>query len=100
MPNIPKDGWVLAGYFGVDAGLVWIGDPCYVLPEDTSPLGRDWGAFCDNLQDASGKCLDIVEFPEGFAISTGYGDGQYPVYVRKEDDRPMQIYIDFNILDD
>jgi len=43
------------GNIGVDAGLCWIGDPCYVLPEDshecTGEAIHDWGVFCDIMRD-------------------------------------------------
>lgn len=28
-----EQGFVLAGYIDVDAGIVWTGDPCYILPD-------------------------------------------------------------------
>ena len=47
------------GEFAVDAGICWIGDPCYVLPEDASHANqvRDWGEFCNKIGDA-----DITQF--------------------------------------
>lgn len=97
--SIPK-GFVKIGSFGVDAGLVWIGDPCYILHKgDESPkeLGKDWSEFCDRYfkqsQDKGGAqfgdCL-------GVCIMSGYGDGVYDVYIKKgADGYTQQALIDF-----
>lgn len=93
-----------AGVIGVDAGLCWIGDPCYILhksPEDfpTEQLGSNWSEFCkivfaagvnENGTAQMGACLGVV-------TSTGYGDGTYPVYVqRNKDGRIVKIVVDFD----
>jgi hypothetical protein len=75
----------LIGYISVDAGLCWIGDPCYILHQEKLPksLGKDWGEFCDKL---AGKERSW-EFDHdsgidglGVCVSSGHGDGYYPVY--------------------
>lgn len=104
--NIPRDGWEYAGKFDVDSGTVWIGDPCYVLPLDKNPVGREWMEFVrlmcpEPLADGSRPPYkDIIVTDDGLGISTGYGDGAYPVYVRMVDHRPMQIFIDFQWAED
>ena len=37
------------GKIGVDAGLCWVGDPCYILHPETPPktIGKDWDEFCE-----------------------------------------------------
>tara|TARA_R100000687_G_scaffold78839_1_gene72529 strand:- start:47 stop:355 length:309 start_codon:yes stop_codon:yes gene_type:complete len=66
----------LIGHMGVDAGMCWIGDPCYVLPDDArNNPGANWDEFCSAMRRTSHK-----EFPEGVCVTTGYGDGNYPVY--------------------
>jgi hypothetical protein len=64
------------GTIGVDAGLCWIGDPCYTLPDDAlhNP-GSDWGEFCRAIEG-----LNYKQFWQGMVVSTGHGDGEYPVY--------------------
>jgi len=81
--------WVLVGNVGVDAGLIWIGDPCYVIKdkdEDRYPeFGKDWAEFCDLLGE---ECPTIKQFGRGLgmAISSGFGDGGYNVYVKYSDE--------------
>ena len=66
----------LIGRIGVDAGMCWIGDPCYVLPDDArSNPGANWDDFC-----AAMLKTNVKEFNEGVCVTTGYGDGEYPVY--------------------
>ena len=70
------------GFIGVDAGLCWIGDPCYVLPDDSSEreVVKDWGEFCDVMQDQTHVSWSYTAGHEGLGVcvSTG-GDGCYPV---------------------
>lgn len=80
----------LIGNIGVDAGICWIGDPCYILhTQDRKPeiLGDSWPAFCDKLEALKFDQKAGVSFgftPEheglGVVVHTGYGDGEYPVY--------------------
>jgi hypothetical protein len=46
------------GEIGIDAGLCWVGDPCYVLHTDQPPkaIGKSWEEFCDIL-DEDGQFL-------------------------------------------
>jgi len=80
------------GTIGVDAGMCWIGDPCYVLPDDArhNP-GADWDEFCRTMLRASHK-----EFSEGVCVTTGNGDGEYPVDAEMtEDGRVASVTIRF-----
>lgn len=105
--TIERSDWQLVGHFGVDAGIVWIGDPCYILHKEPKnlpkTLGTDWGDFCNKLGDDTTVFGYRSDQTEGLGIvcQTGYGDGSYPVYVRKEDGVVVAIFIDFNgILND
>lgn len=42
--NIHTEGWKLTGHFAVDAGIVWIGDPCYILhsKDQYRSIGKTW----------------------------------------------------------
>lgn len=100
--------WVKVGTIGVDAGLCWIGDPCYILHKtseelDKRGLGNSWSdnmgqskhglnSFCDKLHpSASGlknKDEDMQDAKSfgylGVVVSTGYGDGGYNVYIKHD----------------
>lgn len=81
------------GNFDVDAGLCWIGDPCYILHrEDGLPeeLGKNWYEFCDKINQ------NVNIFRNGLAIRTLWGDGTYPVYAKYQDGRVSQLVIDFD----
>lgn len=71
------------GYIGIDAGLCWIGDPCYVLPDDASQRDqvKDWSKFCIEMKGSKHKSFNYKMGHEGLGVcvSTGYGDGEYPV---------------------
>lgn len=79
-----KKKLVKVGKIGVDAGLCWIGDPCYLL-QGSRPksIGNDWDGFCDTLpEDApimKSYDYDIGHEGLGCVVSTGYGDGVYDV---------------------
>jgi hypothetical protein len=106
MKIIPDGYWKLVGHFAVDAGIVWIGDPCYILhsKEPRQTLGKDWPEFCSKLGDdfPTAKVFGFVEESDGLGIclSTGWGDGEYPVYARIVGGRVMQIFIDFDETED
>ena len=91
-----KDKWEEVGTIGVDAGLCWIGDPCYVISPEASFAPKTWREFCDKIDF---KSYPTVEEPlgkdVGFAVSTGYGDGCYPVYVKRVDGRIAAVKVVF-----
>lgn len=76
---------IQVGTIGVDAGVCWIGDPCYVLHSQKPPkdIGQDWDDFCVRLLGsrlARQFCFDGGRAGLGVCVRTGYGDGIYPVY--------------------
>lgn len=92
------------GVIGVDAGLCWIGDPCYVLHQEEPPktIGKDWGEFC-NILDKGNQYPTAKQFDYdlghpglGVCVSTGYGDGVYPVYAEYGDEgRIAKVWVEF-----
>lgn len=109
---LDKD-WIYVGLFGVDAGLCWIGDPCYIIKDDNEArpkeFGKDWRDFCDILfEKEAGSQKPGVEFNYdaghkglGVCITSGYGDGTYGVYVKRNKDGAIaQALIDFELYED
>lgn len=99
--------WEKAGVIGVDAGLCWIGDPCYILDdrsERPSDIGKTWVEFCDRLSGREDKCVaqwkHADDYPGlGVTVGTGHGDGCYQVYVRRDGSgRVMAVMVDFEQL--
>ena len=90
------------GHIDVDAGLCWVGDPCYILHnQEGNPksIGNDWGDFCGNINDYSNVLSfshDLGHEGLGICVSTGYGDGSYPVLAKfTKDGRVREIRIIF-----
>ena len=92
------------GEIGVDAGLCWIGDPCYILHTKQPPqaIGKDWSEFCAILHNdphyptAKQFNYDHGHAGLGVTVSTGYGDGVYPVFAEiNEDGRVAKVWVDF-----
>lgn len=93
------------GEIGVDAGLCWIGDPCYILHrEGRNPeaIGKDWGDFCNKLHDSDSDeplayqmNYDMGHEGLGVVVSTGYGNGCYPVYAEYKDGRIASVTVEF-----
>lgn len=84
--------WEQVGVIGVDAGLCWIGDPCYcVTPDASEHPAKTWGEFCTALAAKEEKSGDnrVAQWNTkrgqaglGVTVDTG-GDGVYPVSVRR-----------------
>ena len=98
------DNVVLAGHIGVDSGQIMIGDPCYLDGWDNN-TGEEWntegkegqysyhGVSATTLKDNYGQIGGGL----AVAMTTGYGDGQYPVYVQLDNEgRVVLAVIDFN----
>ena len=84
----------------MDAGLCWIGDPCYVLHREAGKeppeIGKSWDEFCERLdQEQNATQFGEGGFGLGLAVSTGYGDGEYSVYARESDGRTAEVRIVF-----
>ena len=83
------DEWIKVGNIDVDAGLCWLGDPCYIIgAKDLDYPYLAWDDFCKELfkHDEDGVCKwkhDKGSFGKGVSVQTGYGDGTYPVYIKK-----------------
>jgi hypothetical protein len=102
MMSDKASAWTEVGVVGVDAGLCWIGDPCYVLHregDNPESLGKNWDEFCHNLGDRHPTQkqfhYDMGHAGLGVCISTGWGDGTYPVEVKYKDGRIKEVRVRF-----
>lgn len=93
------------GQIGVDAGIVWVGDPCYIMHRDDgklpSTVGESWSEFCDTLAgDQFIKSFPYEGGHEGLGVctSTMYGDGFYRVigFFERGSKRPSCVVVDFD----
>ena len=98
----------LIGRFGVDSGQAIIGDPCYL--RQWKDEMEDGGEFDSQLVApfpytyngaSSATCSKSKGGTLGrglaVAVETGYGDGEYPVYVKRDgSNRIVQVIIDFS----
>ena len=81
--------WETVGEVYVDSGLVWLGDPCYIVPESPTPL-KSWDHFLSRLENTDGEGANHWKIDHttplgegiGMAITSGHGDGCYPVEVQ------------------
>ena len=91
-----KAKWEQVGEIGVDAGLVWVGDPCYcVTPDADSHPAKTWDEFCELLYPSgddvhSAPVCKQFNYAAGHAglgvcVSTLDGDGTYPVFVKRDE---------------
>ncbi len=93
--------WNKVGKVAVDAGLLWIGDPCYILFRDPpDDLGADWQEMVKRIFEREKDTPGVAQFhcqprEEGFTaqfsalgvtVSTGYGDGVYDVEARMDEE--------------
>ncbi|MAK89477.1 MAG: hypothetical protein CL995_04845 [Euryarchaeota archaeon] len=96
----------VAGYINVNAGMCWIGDPCEFVPDEgedwglaNNPQAQNWKALCKEMRGKN-PAITINE-KDGFegvgvVVSTGDGDGYYPVTVKRDGvGRIMSATIEF-----
>lgn len=106
------EGWVKIGTFGVDSGQVLITDPCYLhdwkvneFEETAQKEMQKSGKFEYSYNGACARTLlskgnnrgagSIGLGCDGVVSSTGFGDGEYPVFALYEEGRVKEIKIKF-----
>jgi len=93
-------GWKKIGKISVDAGLVFIGDPCYL--SDKNPFQK-WNKFVEDMGDRDTAAIthdqkveDTDDCAMGIISSTGWGDGTYDVLALIEQGRVLELRILFD----
>jgi hypothetical protein len=86
-----EPGWQYVGRIGIDTARCWIGDPSYDVPYFADEPGLVSYAGIERTDDIG----------RGVLVSTGFGDGAYPVYVRADVDsgRTVGLFVDFGMTD-
>ena len=92
-----NNDWKKVGVVGVDAGLCWLGDPCYIISDHCDAFdNRDWHAFLtllnknERIAKDDGKNgtaqfnYEMGHAGLGVCVTTGCGDGTYPVYIKRD----------------
>jgi hypothetical protein len=86
---MPNDEWEQIAAIGVDAGMVWVGDPCYTMTPDTPfAIAGNWQEFVSRFLEKLDNRVARWTKPDwgdiGVAFQPGNGDGVFPVYVRRD----------------
>jgi hypothetical protein len=98
---------IKVGDVGVDSGQVIIVDPCYIMdgPHDEAPVHDPadhktavYGHPCEvTLSDERCGEFPVKGYATAVASSSGYGDGNYPVYGEiNEDGRVVALHVYFD----
>lgn len=106
MPNGNWTGkqakWVRVGEAAVDAGVLLLIDPCYLVGDNASRAERVFqqvlGAIANNgsLPDEYVNLYNDYGVQDAVVVHTGYGDGSYPVSVQYDaEGRVAQVKVDF-----
>jgi len=86
----------LLGYVNVDAGLIYIGDPSYLIGSELGAV--PWDQFLETyIRPTESEFAYSIDDGTAIVTDTGYGDGIYPVYATIRDGRVMAVTISFEI---
>jgi hypothetical protein len=80
------------GAIAIDSGQLLLVDPCNVELAAQAAEGGSAIASKTHLTFPLSSSVDGA-----ILITTGYGDGLYPVYAEIRDGRIMRVIIDFNL---
>ena len=114
--NYENDSWEYIGSIGVDRGQMMLSDPCYVKDfEDSDDVvglmdaikngshdSYSYTGACSqsNTSQQAGVLVNDIGAELGVVCSSGFGDGVYPVYVKRHafgnnDTRVVEMKIEF-----
>jgi hypothetical protein len=114
--NYKNDSWEYIGSIGVDSGQMMLSDPCYVkdFAESDDVVGLmeaikngsddsySYTGACSqsNTSQQAGVLVNDIGAELGVVCSSGFGDGVYPVFVkrhtfRNNDTRVVEMKIEF-----
>ena len=101
MNNYENESWEYVGIIGVDSGQMMLSDPSYVKhfaeSDDIVKLNEVIKNGSDNSYSYLGSCsqsntpqqagvlVNDIGVAMGVVCSSGFGDGGYPVYVKRHD---------------
>lgn len=84
----------LIGHVGVDSGQLMLCDPCYINSEwrkneygdDVGPGDFSYAGICSGTSQHEPVQLDYRAGHHGVGVAfpSGYGDGFYPVYAKRD----------------
>lgn len=99
--------WETVGVIDVDAGCVMVGDPCYTQGDDALSHVGSWHEFLEKTWPAvfgpdaepdvqiGDAVYALGEEGLGVVVSSGYGDGRFPVLVQRENGRVKAVKVVF-----
>lgn len=90
----------IIGYTTVDSGQLIIVDPCYLgewKDGESDDLTSHYGKACEQTlnKNQGGKVLVSNIAGMGVAVSTGWGDGNFPVTAIYKDGRVKEVRVKF-----
>lgn len=94
--------WELVGTLGVDSGQMMLCDPCYIRKDFDNEYGEggdpmSYSGACNATlsNQGFGFLTNTNSYNLAFACSSGYGDGVYPVYIKRDGDHIAEMKIVF-----
>lgn len=89
------DGWEYVGTLGVDAGIMYLGDPCYILQDENQV--PDYNELINDkcMKTVDKKGAGVYGNGTGVICSTGFGDGSYGVFIKKYKNRVAEMKVVF-----
>ncbi len=79
------------GVVGVDSGTLLLGDPCYWLSDED----YNKELLQSNFDKSHQVNYDLGHAGKGVIVSSGYGDGCYPVFATIQDGRVKEVTVKF-----